>query len=267
MANYKSSAFWVASTQELVDNFYFDETDEDGLFMFVGNNQEQSLYVWRKQGIAENPKDIPVNLGCWKFFSSTQKTTIYDIASWSSIQNLLYNGLSQNRFDLKPYKTVSWQDIVIKMIPIINANEIAEENYIQNNANRELLTHFAYIYNLRFNQSYENQKLIPDEDNSLSNWEFIKTILNAATLKNRNSYVVKEDNNFSSLDNTTLALQVQHIKLNALRIQLSEYDVHSLCDFNVINLSMKKAVDNNRRIDFINTESLLTNWVYIRSLR
>ena len=36
MPNYKSSAFWVANTQELTDNFTFDSTDEDGLFMFVG---------------------------------------------------------------------------------------------------------------------------------------------------------------------------------------------------------------------------------------
>lgn len=267
MPNYKSSAFWVASKQELINNFQFDSTDEDGLFMFVGIGSNQALYIWRKAGVVDNPKDIPANLGCWKFFSSTETVNLADIASWSNIQTLLYNGISQNRFDLQAYSVISWDDIAIKMLPIINANEVAEANYLANVADRELLTHFAYIYNLRFNKSYENEKIIPTEDTSITNWDFIKTNLDFKTLRNRNSYVVKEDSNYSSLDNTTLALQVQQIKLSEVKNTIRKYNIEGLCDYSVIGLSLYKSVQKNKQVDYISENSLLTDWGYICHLR
>ena len=62
MPGYKSSAFWVDTANDLDTRFQFDETDEDGLFLFVGQGVDESIYVWRKSGNLEHPKDIAANL-------------------------------------------------------------------------------------------------------------------------------------------------------------------------------------------------------------
>lgn len=185
MPNYKSSAFWVANAQELTDNFTFDSTDEDGLFMFVGMGTDQSIYVWRKTGVPEHHQDIQANFGCWKFFSSTQKSDSFELANWTLTQAMLTNGISQNRVDLKSYLLVSWDDILPRLIPVINANEITEENYNFEVGNSELLTNFGYIANQNFKSILENQKLVPDNENtSLTDYDSIRIRLEKAITEN-----------------------------------------------------------------------------------
>lgn len=267
MPNYKSSAFWVVNTEELIDNFTFDSTDEDGLFMFVGLDADQAIYVWRKTGVPEHPQDIQANLGCWKFFSSTQKSDSFDLANWTLTKALITNGISQNRVELKSYVLVDWNDILIRLIPVLNANEITEENYNFQVGNRENLTNFVYINNLYFKSYIENQKLAPDEEKTLTDFNFINKRFYFQTLANRNEYVVKDDNNYSSLDSTFLALQIQKIKLAELKNFIEKYTPNGLCDYGVIRESYNNAKNNNIKNDYINSSSLLTDWGYICLLR
>jgi hypothetical protein len=236
MPNYKSSAFWVANTQELINNFTFDSTDEDGLFMFVGMGTDQAIYVWRKTGVVKNPQDIPATLGCWKFFSSTQKSDSFELANWTLTKALITNGLSQNRVDLKSYVLVSWDDIVPRLIPVINANEIAEESYNFEVGNSELLTNFSYISSQFFKASLENQKLAPDDENtSLTDFSFINKQYYFQTIENKRGY----------LDN----------------------DVNTLTNYDSIRIGLERAIAENNKIDYISNNSLLTDWGYICLLR
>jgi hypothetical protein len=257
----------VANTQELTNNFTFDSTDEDGLFMFVGMGSDQAIYVWRKTGVVENPQDIPATLGCWKFFSSTQKSDSFELANWTLTKALITNGISQNRVDLKSYVLVSWDDILPRLIPVINANEITEESYNFEVGNSELLTNFSYISSQHFKASLDNQKLAPDEEKTLTDFNFINKQLFFQALSNRNEYLVKDDNNYSSLDSTTLALQIQKIKLFELRNFIEKFTVNGLCDYGVIGVSFNQAKNNNTKIDYISSSSLLTNWGYVCLLR
>lgn len=236
MPNYKSSAFWVANTQELTNNFTFDSTDEDGLFMFVGMGSDQAIYVWRKTGVAENPQDIPATLGCWKFFSSTQKSDSFELANWILTKALLTNGISQNRVDLKSYLLVSWDDILPRLIPVINANEITEESYNFEVGNSELLTNFSYISSQHFKASLDNQKLAPDDINTtLTDFSFINKQYYFQTIENKRGY----------LDN----------------------DVNTLTNYDSIRIRLDKAITENNKIDYISNSSLLTDWGYICLLR
>lgn len=236
MPNYKSSAFWVANTQELTNNFTFDSTDEDGLFMFVGMGSDQAIYVWRKTGVVENPQDIPATLGCWKFFSSTQKSDSFELANWILTKALLTNGISQNRVDLKSYVLVSWDDILPRLIPVINANEITEESYNFEVGNSELLTNFSYISSQHFKASLDNQKLAPDDINTtLTDFSFINKQYYFQTIENKRGY----------LDN----------------------DVNTLTNYDSIRIRLDKAITENNKIDYIGSNSLLTDWGYICLLR
>jgi hypothetical protein len=236
MPNYKSSAFWVANTQELTNNFTFDSTDEDGLFMFVGMGSDQAIYVWRKTGVVENPQDIPATLGCWKFFSSTQKSDSFELANWILTKALLTNGISQNRVDLKSYVLVSWDDILPRLIPVINANEITEESYNFEVGNSELLTNFSYISSQHFKASLDNQKLAPDDINTtLTDFSFINKQYYFQTIENKRGY----------LDN----------------------DVNTLTNYDSIRIRLDKAITENNKIDYISSSSLLTDWGYICLLR
>jgi hypothetical protein len=236
MPNYKSSAFWVANTQELTNNFTFDSTDEDGLFMFVGMGSDQAIYVWRKTGVVENPQDIPATLGCWKFFSSTQKSDSFELANWTLTKALITNGISQNRVDLKSYVLVSWDDILPRLIPVINANEITEESYNFEVGNSELLTNFSYISSQHFKASLDNQKLAPDDINTtLTDFSFINKQYYFQTIENKRGY----------LDN----------------------DVNTLTNYDSIRIRLDKAITENNKIDYISSSSLLTDWGYICLLR
>jgi len=236
MPNYKSSAFWVANTQELTNNFTFDNTDEDGLFMFVGMGTDQAIYVWRKTGVVKNPQDIPATLGCWKFFSSTQKSDSFELANWTLTKALITNGISQNRVDLKSYVLVSWDDILPRLIPVINANEITEESYNFEVGNSELLTNFSYISSQYFKASLDNQKLAPDDINTtLTDFSFINKQYYFQTIENKRGY----------LDN----------------------DVNTLTNYDSIRIRLDKAITENNKIDYISSSSLLTNWGYVCLLR
>jgi hypothetical protein len=236
MPNYKSSAFWVANTQELTNNFTFDSTDEDGLFMFVGMGSDQAIYVWRKTGVVENPQDIPATLGCWKFFNSTQKSDSFELANWTLTKALITNGISQNRVDLKSYVLVSWDDILPRLIPVINANEITEESYNFEVGNSELLTNFSYISSQHFKASLDNQKLAPDDINTtLTDFSFINKQYYFQTIENKRGY----------LDN----------------------DVNTLTNYDSIRIRLDKAITENNKIDYISSSSLLTDWGYICLLR
>ena len=149
---------------------------------------------------------------------------------------MLTNGTSQNRVDLKSYVLVSWDDILPRLIPVINANEITEESYNFEVGNSELLTNFSYISSQHFKASLDNQKLAPDDINTtLTDFSFINKQYYFQTIENKRGY----------LDN----------------------DVNTLTNYDSIRIRLDKAITENNKIDYISSSSLLTDWGYICLLR